>query len=345
MTGEVAVLFGLLRSALTGEPTDAPAGTDWQRIFRLLQQNHVAALASEAFSHLPQEKKPPRNVLIPWLSEREKAAAWYRHQLGVQQEIEALMQQHGIETLVLKGTRLARLYPQAELREFSDLDLYFYSRHHEADQLAAKHLGVQVSNDSHHHTKYDYRGVTVESHYDFVNRHTPPSNRRFEAQLKELATTHSQLPTFEILFLLRHMAGHFAASRITLRDLVDWHLLASAHRSDADWDVVAKAAKDSGMEGFVGVLNAIAALRFGNENPLHRSEDTALIGRVEHDTVYGSLEEHKEENLGRLLWKLRRYRANRWKHRLAYSHDPAWRLFMASLTAHAAKPRSILHKM
>ncbi len=345
MTGEVAVLFGLLRSALTGEPTDAPAGTDWQRLFQLLQQNHVAALASEAFSHLPQEQKPPRNVLIPWLSEREKAAAWYRHQLGVQQEIEALMQQHGIETLVLKGTRLARLYPQAELREFSDLDLYFYSRHHEADQLAAKHLGVQVSNDSHHHTKYDYRGVTVESHYDFVNRHTPPSNRRFEAQLKELATTHSQLPTFEILFLLRHMAGHFAASRITLRDLVDWHLLASAHRSDADWDVVAKAAKDSGMEGFVGVLNAIVAHRFGNENPLHRSEDTALIGRVEHDTVYGSLEEHKEENLGRLLWKLRRYRANRWKHRLAYSHDPAWRLFMASLTAHAAKPRSILHKM
>lgn len=334
-------MFGLLRSALTGEPAEVPAGTDWQRIFQLLQQNHVAALASEAFGHLPQEQKPPRNVLIPWLSEREKAAAWYRHQLGVQQEIEALMQQHGIETLVLKGTRLARLYPQAELREFSDLDLYFYSRHHEADQLAAKHLGVQVNNDSHHHTKYDYRGVTIESHYDFLNVHTPPSNRSCEQLLKRMAPT----PTFEVLFFLRHAAGHFAASRITLRDLVDWHLLSSAHRSDADWDVVAKAAKDSGMEGFVGVLNAIAALRFGNENPLPRSTDAALIERVERDTVYGSLEEHKEENLGRLLWKLRRYRANRWKHRLAYSHDPAWRLFMASLTAHAAKPRSILHKM
>lgn len=338
-------MFGLLRSALTGEPAEVPAGTDWQRIFQLLQQNHVAALASEAFGHLPQEQKPPRNVLIPWLSEREKAAAWYRHQLGVQQEIEALMQQHGIETLVLKGTRLARLYLQAELREFSDLDLYFYSRHHEADQLAAKHLGVQVNNDSHHHTKYDYRGLTVESHYDFVNRHTPPSNRRFEAQLKELATTHSQLPTFEILFLLRHMAGHFAASRITLRDLVDWHLLATAHRGDADWEHIATAAEEAGMLGFVEALNAIVSRHFGTDIPLPRSEGAALIERVEHDTVYGSLEEHREENLGRLLWKLRRYRANRWKHRLAYSHDPAWRLFMASLTAHAAKPRSILHKM
>lgn len=345
MTGEVVVLFGLLRSALTGEPAEVPAGTDWQRIFRLLQQNHVATLASEAFSHLPQEQKPPRNVLIPWLSEREKATAWYRHQLDVQQEIEQLMQRQGIKTLAIKGTTLAQYYPRPELREFSDLDLYFYSRHHEADQLAAKHLGVQVNNDSHHHTKYDYRGVTVESHYDFLNIHTPPSNRRLEELLKQLATDHRTPATFELLFLLRHAAGHFAASRITLRDLVDWHLLSSAHRSDADWDVVAKAAKDSGMEGFVGVLNAIVAHRFGNGNPLPRSTDATLIERVEHDTVYGSLEEHKEENLGRLLWKLRRYRANRWKHRLAYSHDPAWRLFMASLTAHAAKPRSILHKM
>lgn len=345
MTGEVAVLFGLLRSALTGEPAEVPAGTDWQRLFQLLQQNHVAALASEAFDHLEQEQKPPRSVLIPWLSEREKAAVRYRHQLDVQHEIEALMHRHGIETLALKGTRLAQLYPLPELREFSDLDLYFYHQHDKADALVEKRLGVTVSNDAHHHSKYDYRGVTIESHFDLVNAHYPPSNCRYEKLLKELSTDNCQLPTFEILFLLRHMAGHFAASRITLRDLVDWHLLSSAHRSDADWDVVAKAAKDSGMEGFVGVLNAIVAHRFGNGNPLPRSTDATLIERVEHDTVYGSLEEHKEENLGRLLWKLRRYRANRWKHRLAYSHDPAWRLLVASLTAHAAKPRSILHKM
>ena len=81
MTGEIDLLSGLLSSALTGKSMEIPAGSDWQRLFRLLQQNHVAALASEALGHLPQEQKPPRNVLIPWLSEREKATAWYHHQL------------------------------------------------------------------------------------------------------------------------------------------------------------------------------------------------------------------------------------------------------------------------
>lgn len=334
-------IFGLIRSTLNGCMAELPRQIDWPRLFSLLQQNHVAALASEAFEHLAQEQKPPRSMLIPWLSEREKAAAWYHHQLEVQREIEALMHQHGIETLALKGTRLAQLYPLPELREFSDLDLYFYHRHDEADALAEQHLGVTVSNDAHHHSKYDYRGVTIESHYDFVNAHYPPSNRRYEALLK----TEAPSPTFEVLFLLRHMAGHFAASRITLRDLVDWHLLSTAHRTTADWDKVSISVTESGMADFAEATNTIVHNRFGTDNPLPHNADSTLVERIENDTLYGNLAEHKEENLQRLAWKLRRYRANRWKHRLTYRHDSPLRLFIASLGAHAAKPRSILHKM
>lgn len=337
---EIDIIFGLLRSALGGGQDNIPEGTDWRRLFSLLQQNHVAALVSEVFANLPAGQKPPRQVLIPWLSEREKATAWYRHQLSVQQEIEALMQQHGIGTLALKGTRLAQFYPKPELREFSDLDLYF-SNHDEADRLTQQHLGITVSNDAHHHSKYNYRGVTIESHYDFVNHHYPPSNRRFEEVLKQLAPT----PTFEVLFQLRHMAGHFAASRITLRDLVDWHLLTRAHRDSADWDCVARESETSGMADFAGAVNQIVENRFGNHVPLPFSADRETTLKIENDTLYGSIQEHKKENLGRLLWKLRRYSANRWKQRLVYSHDSAWSRLAASLAAHAAKPRSILHKM
>ena len=334
-------IFGLIRSALYGGKAELPQEIDWHRLFSLLQQNHVAALASEAFGHMAQEQKPARSVLIPWLSEREKAAARYHHQLDVQHEIEVLMHQHGLDTLALKGTRLAQHYPLPELREFSDLDLYFYHQHDEADALAEKRLGVTVSNDAHHHSKYNYRGVTIESHYDLVNAHYPPSNRRYEALLKAEAPS----PTFEVLFLLRHMAGHFAASRITLRDLVDWHLLSTAHRTAADWDKVRNGIKESGMADFVEALNTIVHNRFGTDNPLPRNADSTLVERIENDIIYGNLTEHKEETLRRLAWKLRRYRTNRWKHCLVYQHDPAWRLFLASLTAHAAKPRSILHKM
>ncbi|MBP3763041.1 MAG: nucleotidyltransferase family protein [Bacteroidales bacterium] len=337
-------LFHLLRPALTGSAPEAGAfvgatANEWEHLFRLLRQNHTAALASETVAALPEQEKPPRSVLIPWLSERQKATIRFNYRTQVQQEIIDLMHSHGIDTLVLKGQHLAQYYPKPELREFCDLDLYFYDRHGEADRLAREQLHVEVSNDSHHHSKYNYRDVTVESHYDFINRHTPPSNKQYEELLKSEAPS----ITFEVLFLLRHMAGHFASSRITLRDLCDWHVLAA--QPGIDWEKVQKAVCTSGMELFVGAVSRIVSTRFGSRIPVAFDCSDSLVRRVEADTIYGNITEHPSEDWSRLWWKVKRYRANRWKHPMTYRNDPSLRLLASSLSAHAMKPHSILHKM
>ena len=218
---------------------------------------------------------------MPWLSEHEKAVEWNRYQRKIQQDIIDTMAQHGIATLVLKGTHTAQYYPRPDEREFGDLDLYFYDKHDEADRVAHEVLHVEVSNDAHHHSKYNYRGVTIESHYDFLNTHYPPSNRHYEQLLKEFVSEEdvsrltSHVSLFEVLFLLRHMAGHFAASRITLRDLVDWTLTCQALHDKVDWDKVNSVVKDFGMTEFVSVLNTIAEQRLGHSITLPLSHSTA----------------------------------------------------------------------
>ncbi len=357
---ELDIAFNLLKSALDAQPPylgTQPIGADvWWKLFRMMQRNRIAALASEAINMLPDDQRPPRDVLIPWLSEREQAVTHHRHQEEVTHEITALMQSHGIETLVLKGIHVSEYYPKPELREFGDIDLYFYNRHNEADRIASIKLGVTVKNDSHHHTRYNFRSVTVESHYDFVNVHYPRSNRRYEKLLKELAgakqepsTTQYQLPTFEVLFLLRHMACHFAAGRITLRDLCDWALTCKALQAQVDWETVRRTIKDFGMEPFARALCSITETRLGIAVPLSFSEspDTTIEAHlVEHDMAYGSpaTDEYDNENLGRLVWKIRRFRANRWKQRMVYS-DSSTSLLLSSLISHAEKPAGILHKM
>ncbi len=346
MNKEIDIVFALLRGALGGAKPDLQRleANEWWSLFRLLQQNHVAALASEIVRQLAEPLQPPREVKIPWLSERQKAENWYRHQCEVQSNVIELMQRNGIKTLVLKGTHLAKLYPLEALREFGDIDLYFYDRHDEADALAARELKVAIFNFAHHHTKYDFRGVTVESHYDFINAHTPPSNKQYEKRLKELAPS----PMFELLFLLRHMAGHFASNRITLRDLCDWHLLTTALAGKVDWSSIEHQAEESGMAEFLHIVNTIARQRLGNNAVPDTACDRATMRRVEQNIVYGDCslrQEYGEEDLGRLWWKLRRYRVNQWKRRLVYRHDSAVALLISSLTAHAMKPQSILHKM
>lgn len=344
------MVFALLRAALNGSdeyPATLQLSThEWWRLFRLMQQNHVAALTADTVAALDV----PREVKIPWLAERDKAERWHRYQKEVQDEVVSTMQKHGIETLVLKGTHIAQYYPTPELREFGDLDLYFYDKHDEADRIAEKELGVTVSNDAHHHSKYNYRGVTVESHYDFINTHYPPSNRCYEALLKELVSTDKQPSTHEVLFLLRHMACHFAASRITLRDLVDWTLTCRALQDKVDWNRVNTVVKDFGMEPFVAALNKIASERLDSQSQglivsrTHRPTDSQTQGLLELDLLYGSVTDHATDGLTRLGWKLRRWRANAWKRRMVFNDsEPA--LLFASLTSHGLKPQSILHKM
>ena len=347
MNKEIDIAFALLRCSLEGRDTASSldvsmSAQNWWSLFRLLQRNHVAALVSEVFDKMPKEMLPPRAVLIPWLAERDKATEWARYQKDVQDDIVDTLQKHGIQTLVLKGTHIATYYPHPELREFGDLDLYFFDKHDEADRVAKKELGVSISDKSHHHTKYDYRGVTVESHYDFVNTHYPPSNRNYETLLKEQVPS----PTFEVLFLLRHMACHFAASRITLRDLFDWTLTCRALNDKVDWGRVQDIATEYGMSSFVRALSIVAEHQLGISMPLQLSngpDDIADRDLFERDIVYGSVEDHAADGIGRLGWKFRRWNALAWKRRMVYS-DSSLSLWLASLTSHTMKPQSFLHK-
>ena len=324
VVGEIDNMFALVRAAIDGRQAEGMEmdAAGWWRLFRLAQQNHVVALSAGA---LPDGV--PRDVLMPWLAEREKVAARYRFQCDVQRQLTDTMSAHGIETLVLKGTHLAQYYPVAETREFGDLDLYFYDRHDEADEVARHELKVVVDNHSHHHTRYELRGITIESHFDFVNTHYPPGNRRYEAMLKEMAPS----PTFEVLFLLRHMACHFASSRITLRDFCDWMLTCRALRDGADWNLVQQTVDEYGMRPFVDALEAV-------------EKDNMADERFVRDIVYGGLRDHESENVGRIMWKMRRWRANAWKRRMVYADSQA-ALLLSSISAHGLKPQSIMHKM
>lgn len=339
MVNEINIVFALLRGALDGQTPnmgDMPIETaTWWSLFRLMQQNHVAAMTADTMAALDV----PREVKIPWLAERDKAARWHRYQREVQQEIVDTMKRHEIETLVLKGTNTAQYYPVPELREFGDLDLYFYDRHGEADRVAHEELKAAVGNDAHHHSKYDYRGITIESHYDFLNTHYPPSNHHYEALLKETCPS----PTFEVLFLLRHMAGHFAAARITLRDLVDWTLTCRALHDKVDWGMVQDTVTEYGMEDFAAAIGDIAEQRFSISTPLRFTHDSVAVEKVEHDIVFGSVDNSTADGINRLLWKLRRWRSLAWKRRMVYNDSPT-ELWLASLTSHTMKPQSILHK-
>lgn len=279
----------------------------WWPLFKLLQRHHVSALASLAVERMDV----PREVKIPWLNEREKAIDWYCYQLEVQRDIVSIMQKHGIETVVLKGTCLAQYYPWPELREFGDLDLYFPC-HKEADDVAHRVMGVDIVGDVHHHTKYDYRGVTVESHYDFFNIHYPGSNRRYNRMLASRVSS----PTFDVLHFIRHAAIHFADNGLKLRDLCDWALLVSRDK-DVDWNTVKSEVGRFGMNDFVATLDRVTYTWLGVASPLRLGAPNGAAERMVDD-IFNS---HSQKD------GFQQYFQNHWKRKLAFGDSAASLLF------------------
>lgn len=356
-------IFSLLRAALLNEEPDVslysqlqPA--DWDSMLQFGMKHNIAALLCDGLSKLPAGLVD-RRVWLRFCAEQSKTEATYQQKRKAMVGLVEFFHPRGIKTMALKGLLLADCYPNPSYRKFGDLDIYQFGDYQKADKLISTQLGINVSNDAHHHTKYCFSGVTVENHYDFVNRHTPPSNRRFEQILKEMAGTAEQMeldgqplwqptPTFQALFLIRHNGGHFATGQTTVRDLCDWRMFLSQKARAVDWSFVNEVLREYNMHQYVAALQAILEDHLGLEPmaELPRTADGALAERVFNDIFYGEFAEaeHEEENLGRVIWKIRRRQASRWKHEIVFS-DSWSRTLASSLYAHLLKPRSILHKV
>lgn len=354
------LLFTSLRTALWGThlPQDAfknLAPEQWSKIFAMSMCQGIAPLVGEA---LIPTSTMPREVKMPWLAEIEKGRRRYEHHLHCSQQLLQFYNRHGIRSMLLKGWAVGRYYPKPELRPSKDIDLYHFGKWKEADKTLQQHLGIEVSHKGVHHTKYLFHGVTIENHYDFVGSNNMHSNLHFETLLKRMVVHDVQLSTllgetvylpnatFEALFLMRHLAGHFASEGITLRHLCDWAMFVDQQRTHVDWDCVAQHFLSFGMMPFVGAVQGITE-KYLDITPLPQltTNDEGLSQRVLNEIMCGEFQEtHTKEDLARLGWKIRRFRANRWKYQIT-SNDSIWSIVLRGTIAHLRKPYTILHKV
>lgn len=343
-------IFSLLRTALFDHQIDGKAfetlnERDWMELYRIAQFHKMTGILCDGIDMLPSNIRPPRQQWMHWLAEREKTEMRHKHKTRVLKHLLNLFEQHNIPAIELKGSTLSQYYPIPQHRHFSDIDLYHFDQHAQADKLIAETLHVTPHNDSHHHSKYNHHGVTIESHFDFVNTHTPPSNKAYEQMLKQL-DPHGA--TFEALFLARHHSCHFASDRITLRNLCDWALFLQARSHEIDLTMVADAFRQFNMHHFVGALEAIRTrmLHMPTIPELHFEISEKLYLRVLNDILHGefNVPDPEKPGLRRLVWKLRRHRVNHWKLSIT-CNDTYSATMVSSLLSHLKKPKSILKKM
>jgi hypothetical protein len=353
-------VVALLRSTLSSGGTDDAVWSRererWECIFASSCPHHLTALLYDAVREVVPAGRVPRETLLKFGVVTDRIETDYARKRRVVAELARFYKAHGMTMMLLKGIGLGAYYPVPSHRSSSDVDIFLYGATRRADRLMARELGIAVSDDVHHHTTFKYKGVLVENHYDFVNTHDHRSARRLEEVLKRLAAVPGRsaevegetvlLPSadFNALFLMRHMAAHYAAERVSLRHLCDWMLFLVHEHAGIDFVKMEEYYRRFNLHRFANAVNGILVERFRMDPallpPFERERE--LEERIFNDIVSPEFRmKRPASGTVRILgWKMRRFAANRWKHEIVYN-EPWFVTFFQSAFSHLIKPKTI----
>jgi hypothetical protein len=299
----------------------------------------------------------PRRFLTQIVGLTLVAEDSYEHRVQVINKLASLYANNNIPFMVIKGYGISLYYPNPRHRTFSDVDTYHFGRFEEADRQVVDELGSEIDTGVHHHTTCVYKGVLIENHYDFINTTQRNSNVKFERILKAEAENgcveHNVdgirilLPSamFNALFLMRHMAAHYAAERVSVRHLCDWMQFVKREYRNIDWVRVNRIYEQFNMKRFADAITRICITHLGLEASIvpDVNTDIKLEHRILNDILYPEFADAKPKGFVRIVWwKTRRYYANRWKHKLIYNESWVWTFFQSAY-AHLLKPKTITH--
>lgn len=361
------VLLQLVRLGIGHSKGDLPDVTSWGQIEALALQQGLSAIIVDGVEHLPKSQRPPKEILLQWIGNTLQSYE-YRYELYriAIAEMGAWYNTHGFKMMVLKGYACGLDWPKPEHRPCGDIDIWQFGQQKDADEALNAWFKVQgpkfkIDNSHHHHTVFEWKGFTIENHYDFVNVHAEKSSKELEKVFKQLGTDDSHFvevkdtltgsaakvylpsPNLHALFLIRHMVSHFAAAEISLRQVLDWAFFVKKHKKEIDWDWLVSLLDQYHMKEFFNCINAICVEDLGFETNIfpYVQFSPELKNKVLTDILEPAFTAVEPNSLiPRMVYKYRRWQGNAWKQRLCYN-ESRWNAFWTGIWAKLLKPASI----
>ena len=352
MTQIEQLLLSLVKIGIKKGKTLTPSveNVDWEELFSLAERQGVSAIALDGINRCFENGLALNldfQTKMEWIGAVSQQEVVYKQHVDNTQDLALWYKRHDIRMMVLKGYGLSLNYPIPNHRPSGDIDIYLFGDQEKADKLLHDELGIEIDKSHHHHTVFNYKGESVENHFDFLNVYVRKSNRAIEQKLKDIANTSITndanviFPSteFNAIYLLRHCAAHFASTEMTVRQVLDWGLFMEKHHKEINWKDYLPYIKKEGMYRFYNLLGLFCMIYLGfNASIFNGLYEDELLERFSNEILSP---EFKDKENGSLLHSLsvkpRRWWHNRWKNRLCYP-DSAISDFTYGLWAKVMKP-------
>lgn len=324
---------------------------NWSEVMAFCLSQGVIGICYDAIEKVEKACRPSREMLIMWFGQVNLHENLYKQQKVTLSHLAKFYEQEGIRMMLLKGYGLSLFWPKPERRPVGDIDCYNFGQQELADRRMSEKYSIEIDNSHHKHSVFQFENTTVENHYSFLNVHGHRSTAEIERILEEEVSKDLNLnkdreirnlyyPSvrFNSLYLLRHSAEHFASVDINLRQVLDWGFFVRAN--DVDWEWLICQLDRVGMKQYLAVLNVICVRYLGFDASLFPAleADERLVERSLNDMLSPEFQMETHKNaFAEIVYRLRRWNANRWKHDMVY-RESAWQSLCTQIWSHVLKP-------
>ena len=191
-----------------------------------LAQLHDQGITAITYDRLCQAKDTPRPLLMHLASLTDGIERFNRRREAALLDFAAQVKEAlGLDTVVVKGSSLARYYPVPLHRECGDNDIYFGPQAPRVDAWL-RSLGIEVDNRDPRHSSFHWKNIAFENHaYLLYPLH--PGDTSLEPQWQTVRVGENILfltPPYEALFVAAHAEHHalFHNEAANQRQLLDW---------------------------------------------------------------------------------------------------------------------------
>lgn len=231
------LFFALIRCSIGKEKRlpSAPTAEEWQELFAMSKKHALAGITFFGIENLPQEQRPPKNILLQWYLLRENIRKTNAVLNSKASAITARFKDEGFSNCILKGQGIAQLYPDPTLRTPGDIDIWLDG----GCRKVLNHIRriSPSSKPTYHHIDLSIPGeVDIEVHYRPTWLCNPFLNAKLQKQFKALAkeqfgntlhTPEGSFPaattSFNRLYILLHIYRHLFSEGIGIRQILDYY--------------------------------------------------------------------------------------------------------------------------
>lgn len=174
-------LMSMIRCAVRGHCDENQFDNSivWNSVFALANQQAIPILIADGLqvylsTHpnaklFANESVADKQKRMQWLGQVMAYERLYAKHEKTMADLAQLFATKGIRMMVLKGYGLSFDWPVPNHRPVGDLDIYNFGKWREADALVEERCRIKVDDGHEHHTVFNFNGVAVENHYDFIN--------------------------------------------------------------------------------------------------------------------------------------------------------------------------------